>query len=207
LLSISLIAVVSQESPTNGYEVIPILSIDTDQPAYAGNATIVVSGKITQVEGDPIMVIITNPSGTPIASNYVTTDEYSGMYQTEFKAGGPGWTESGTYNVTASWQFCPASALKSTTFKYSAIARTSFGATLSTRSVTTVTPCYTAQSMTAIGATSVPTSSGQLASPDAVVVGSAALAMLVLLATLFARRASVQKGSTQSLEERDLTNA
>ena len=192
-LSIFLIAVISHESPTNGFQVNPKLTISTDQAAYTGNATIVVSGAITQVAGDPIMIIIVNPSGTPIASNYVTTDEYSGMYQTEFKAGSPAWRESGVYNITASWQFCPASVFKSTTFTYSGFAISNFEATISTHSITTVTPCDT-KSTTEIGISSTPASSGQFASRNTIDVGIAAIAtVLVILVTLFVRRVRIQK--------------
>jgi len=131
----------------NGYQANPKLSVQTDQRAYIGNGTVVVSGAITQVMGDDISIVIMNPSGAPIASKDVTTDEFNGMYQTEFSTGGPAWTESGTYEIVATWQFCPETVSNSTDFSYTTVAD-SKNQTLASAYVSTVTPCYTSRSTT-----------------------------------------------------------
>jgi len=105
----------------SGFQFNPKLDVSTEQPSYAGNATIVVSGSITVVQGF-VIISIRNPSGTLISSVNGDIDEYSGLYQAEIKAGGPGWTESGKYNVTATWQYCPTTVSNSTSFIYTSAA-------------------------------------------------------------------------------------
>jgi len=123
-----------------GFQLFPKLGVSTDRRDYSGNATISVSGAITEVQGY-VIVIITNPSGSPISSAYGEIDEYSGMYQVEFKAGGPGWSESGKYNVTAVWQFCPTSVSNSTSFMYAASTTGLNQEVSSTRLTATTTDC------------------------------------------------------------------
>ncbi len=142
LILVAVLGICSVSSAASGFQFSPKLNVSTDQRSYAGNATIVVSGSITEVQGY-VIVTIANPSGSPIASAYGDIDEYSGLYQAEIRAGGQGWAESGKYNVTVTWQFCPTTVTNSTTFAYTAIPASQKNNQFasSTRLTATVTRC------------------------------------------------------------------
>lgn len=134
-----------------GYYVTPTISIFTDQRAYAGDTTIKVSGFLTQVQGNQILIVIRSPSGSLVASDYSDTDEYSGRYDATFKTGGPGWWEDGLYAVTASWQFCPVTATNRTTFMYKPATSTTSHPNSTTTFETVPPPCTESATMLSNG--------------------------------------------------------
>src|ERR1700730_1432405 len=185
VLSILLLVSISSSHSVDRYQLNPKLSVSTDQRAYNGNTTITVSGTLTEVQGD-VIIVITNPSGSAIASSYGQVDEYSGIYAVDFNAGGPGWAESGRYNVTVTWQFCPLTVSNATSFTYAAAALTlKAQVAYSTRLTATTTNCDSAtQSTIESGSTAVASrSAGGEIFPNTPLFGVGVAAVVVILLT------------------------
>ena len=102
LLSISILSF-GLTGAVNAQENLP-LSVNTDASAYTTGNSITVSGTVKTLSEfeQPVVVIVTNPSGTWVVIDQIIPDD-QGNYSMTFTSGGKLMSSSGEYSIQASY--------------------------------------------------------------------------------------------------------
>ena len=97
--------------PVAAYAQVADIMIFTEKPKYAIGETIILNGTITEFYQDAITIQVTAPNG-----NLVTVKQIPAEldFQVEIATGGPLMTETGTYNIDATY----GEAFTGTSFEY-----------------------------------------------------------------------------------------
>lgn len=131
------------------------VTVTTDKSSYSGNVKILVTGSISDTTGLlNVVLVVKNPAGSIVESSSAAADEDTGQYAAGFSAGGPQWSISGTYSITAIWQFGSQGLSNSTSFAYVVAGTTTSGAAITTSQAGTSTVANTAIQSSSAASTS-----------------------------------------------------
>ncbi|MFI5420639.1 MAG: hypothetical protein ACHQ1H_06695, partial [Nitrososphaerales archaeon] len=90
------------------------ITISIDRSSYTGTETIIVSGTVSPAPGASgtfVAVSITSPSGGTVDANQFVVGSSTGKYNGTFRTGGPSYSVSGTYTISANYNGATASIL------------------------------------------------------------------------------------------------